>query len=205
MVKFIYMTALLKKLLLGFSTLALAGPASNSYEVSLFTGLSKVVKLGDPVSITLKQNPQGYEKISISDSDELKSLKIEEGLAYPGLGLKIYYRHSGAALILLQEPFAGKIRSKKIALFPFEPSPVGTWEEYLVKELGIPDFTVTGGRLNSKALFYPWGDISFNAMGPNQLALYRDNKIAKYREKNFGRELQIMPNSTGVGEPQKRD
>jgi len=196
MVKFLYMTALLKKLFFGFATLAWAGASPHSHEVSLFTGIDKLVKLGDPVSMTLKQNPQGYEKISISDSDELKALKIEEGLAYPGLGLKIYYRASGAALVILQEPFAGKIRSKKIALFPFSTSPSGTWEEYLTKELGIPDFTVTGGRLNSKALFYSWGDISFNAMGPNQLALYRDSLIAKYREKNFGRELQILPKSS---------
>ncbi|NBX77120.1 MAG: hypothetical protein EBQ92_11245 [Proteobacteria bacterium] len=201
MVKFIYMPPLIKKLVLGFSTVVLAN--APSYEVSLFTGINRLVKLGDPLSITRKQNPQGSEKISVSDTDELKSLKIEEGLSYPGMGLKIYYRHSGAALIILQEPFSGKIRSKKIALFPFGPSPLGTWEEYLIKELGIPDFTVTGGRLNSKALFYSWGDISFNAMGPNQLALYRDSKIAKYREKNFGRELQILPKTEAAGDAQE--
>jgi len=195
------MASFIKKFLFYFSSLALANPVSAPYEVSLFTGIGTLVKLGDPVSLTVKQIQKEPEKLAVSESEELRALKIEEGLSYRELGLKIYYRNSGAVLIILQEPFSGKIRAKKTTLFPFGPAPSGTWEQYLVRDLGIPDFTVTGGRLNSTGLFYSWGDISFNAMGPNQLALYREPAIAKYREKNFGREVQIMP-ATG-SEPKK--
>lgn len=187
---------LIKKFLFYFSTLILAQPLPQPHEVSLYTGVGSLVKLGDPLSYTLKQIPKGFEKIPVSQSEDLRDLKIEEGLIHRELGIKIYYRSSGAVLIILQEPFTGKIRAKKTTLFPFGPSPSGTWEQFLVRDIGIPDFTVSGGRLNSTGLFYSWGDISFNAMGPNQLALYRDSAIAKYREKNFGREIQILPSQT---------
>lgn len=164
-----------------------------TYEVSLFTGIPKLAKLGDSYQVLTQTIPHSYESLPLPEAPEFQALKISQAVLYPALGLRIYFRREGAVLITLQEPFKGKIRSKKIDLFPFVRSPAGTWEEYLIKQLGIPDFTVSGGRLNSKGLFYSWGDISFNAMGPNQLALYREPSIAKYREKSFGREITLSP------------
>ena len=164
-----------------------------SFEVSLYTGISSLVKLGDTFQGVTKRISQPFERVSVNQDEDLKSLRFSQAIHYKDLGLKIYFRRTGVALITLQEPFQGTIRTKKIPLFPFGPAPQGTWEEVLVKELGPPDFVVSGGKLNSKALFYSWGDISFNAMGPNQLALYRDSSIIKYREKNFGREVQVVP------------
>ena len=69
------------------------------------------------------------------------------------------------------------------------------WEKLITRQLGPPVLRVSGGRLNSQSLFYPWGDISFNNMGPNQLALYRDAEVGKYRQNDFGRELQLFPES----------
>jgi hypothetical protein len=38
-------------------------------------------------------------------------------------------------------------------------------------------------------MFYPWGDISYNRMGTNELAIYRDPSISSFRQKHFGRDL----------------
>ena len=181
--------------LLGVWLLAQTLNPPPDYEVSLFTGIPKLAKLGDSYQILTQTIPHPYEALPLPEAPEFQVLKISQAVLYPALGLRIYFRREGAVLITIQEPFKGKIRSKKIDLFPFARSPAGTWEAYLIKQLGIPDFTVSGGRLNSKGLFYSWGDISFNAMGPNQLALYREPSIAKYREKNFGREITLSPES----------
>ena len=164
------------------------------FELSLYTGVVKLVKLGDPLSVTLNQVQKKWVDIPI-EKTELPELKIEKAIHFPELGIKVFYRNKKAAMILFQEPFQGVLRTSKIKLFPFESAPQGTWEEYLIKKLGKPKWIVSGGRLNSKGLYYPWGDISFNAMGPNQIALYRDPAFLKYREKDFGREVFLGPTS----------
>jgi len=164
------------------------------HRVSVYTGIPDLVRLGDPPSVTLRQIKKKSVEVPI-ESAELQELKIEKILHFPEIGLKVFYRGQKAALILLQEPFNGLLRTSNIKLFPFESAPEGSWEEYLIKKLGKPQWIISGGKLNSKGLFYPWGDIAFNAMGPNQLALYRDNALFKFREKDFGRELELNQTS----------
>lgn len=164
------------------------------FELSPYTGVANLVKLGDPLGVTLKQIQKKWVEILIK-KPELRELKIEQGIHFPDLGIKVFYRNKKAVLILFQEPFQGLLRTSNIKLFPFESAPQGSWEDYLIKKLGKPKWIVTGGRLNSKGLYYSWGDISFNAMGPNQIALYRDPAFLKYREKDFGREISLSPAS----------
>ncbi len=194
---------ILKTALVWCSLTAFGAPSESpkAFEVSLFTGISSLVKLGDTYPGVTKRIPYPFEKLP--ENEDLKALRLTQAIYYRDLGLRVYFRRTGAVLITLQEPFKGTLRTKKIPLFPFGPAPQGTWEEVLVKELGPPDFVVSGGRLNSKALFYSWGDISFNAMGPNQLALYRDPSVIKFREKNFGREVQVMPGPQSQSETSK--
>lgn len=175
---------------LGFSD------ALGPYEVSLYTGIHSLIKLGDTRSVVAKVMPEKGNQNDLSEFTDFPDCKIIEGINYKKLGITAYFNRSGAALIILEEPFKGNIRSKKINLFSLGPPPVsGTWGEFLSKELGAPDFVVTGGNLNSTGFFYSWGDITFNASGPNQVALYRDSSIRNYREKYFGRKLKMFPES----------
>ncbi|NDC23821.1 MAG: hypothetical protein EB078_03160 [Proteobacteria bacterium] len=167
---------------------------ASSFDVSLFTGISSLLKLGDSYTKVTQGLHYSFKPLKLVESPEMARLKIEQAIFYPELGLRVYFRRNGAILITLQEPFKGTIRTKNISLFPFGPCPTGDWESFLIKELGNPEFKMTGGKFNSQGLFYSWGDISFNKMGPNELALYRDPLVTKYREKNFGRELTVSPN-----------
>lgn len=160
------------------------------HRVSVYTGIPDLVRLGDPPSVTLRQIKKKSVEVPV-ESAELQELKIEKILHFPEVGLKVFYRGKKAVMILLKEPFHGILRTSNIKLFPFLFGPRGGWEKHLIKKLGKPQWIISGGKLNSKGLFYPWGDIAFNAMGPNQLALYRDTALFKFREKNFGRELQF--------------
>lgn len=194
------MKALFHRKILGLAALAclLSMPLfgeTPSYEVSLFTGISGLLKLGDSSTKVTTAVSSPFEKLKLVQTKEVTQLQLSDVLFFKELGLKVYFRKNGAVLITLQEPFKGNVRTKNIALFPFGPCPTGDWESFLTKELGIPDFKLTGGRFNSVSLFYSWGDMSFNNNGPNELALYRDPQVRKYREKNFGRELHLLPTS----------
>ena len=71
-------------------------------------------------------------------------------------------------------------------------SPPNGWEEYLVRELGDPVLRASGGTFGSEALFYAWGDISYNHSGPNEIAIYKDPDIITYRQSNFGRDMRLF-------------
>jgi len=91
-------------------------------------------------------------------------------------------------LLEFQEPFRGKILGKTLPLFTLQPNDK-KWDEQVFRALGEPIARTSGGRLGSEGFFYSWGDISFNKTGINELALYRDPSIARFRIKFFGRQL----------------
>lgn len=166
--------------------------ADKEYEVSLFTGISGLVKLGDSYATVVKNIVSPRTDIPLDTDPELTKLGFAQGVAFKKMGMKLFFSRTGVVLITMQEPFAGFVKSKKIKLFSFMTPPVDDWESFLIRELGNPELRASSGRLSSQALFYPWGDISFNRMGPNELALYRDAKIAKYRQTKFGREVILF-------------
>lgn len=160
-------------------------------EVSLYFGVDQLVRLGDTESAVHKRSHFDIKKSAVSDS-ELTSLRFTDQLEFPDLGVHAYLRYNRVALLEIQEPFRGVVHGKRMELFPFATQTGQNWEEMLVRQLGTPTSEASGGRLSSNSLFYTWGDISYNAMGPNQLAIYRDPDIAKYRQKNFGRMLKLF-------------
>ena len=163
-----------------------------SMEVNLFAGIEKLAKLGDNEEMVIKRTAWTKVKtieVSIPDQREFGFSKI---LHIPDAGARVYLRYGYTSLILLQEPFHGNILGKKFKVFTFSIPGGNTWEEALVKELGAPTSKGDGGRFGSESLMYSWGDIAFNRMGPNELALYRDQTMAKFRQKNFGRVVQFF-------------
>jgi len=162
-------------------------------ELSLFTGVPGVARLGDSVKQTSDNADFAFTESSVEPDSDLGKLGFTSLFHFKDIGTRVYFRRDGVALITAQEPFKGVIKGKKVRLFSFSVPVISDWDALLVRELGPPDTRSSGGRFGSEALYYSWGDISFNRMGPNEIALYRTPEIGKYRLKNFGRELQLFP------------
>ena len=162
-------------------------------DVRPYSGIPAIARLGETLSQVTSRTTFPYVKVPLSEDPSLEKLNFTEGLHFTTLGIHVYFRRMGVTLIVAQEPFRGVIANKKIKLFSFAVPPVENWETHLFKELGLPDTRASGGRFGSEILFYEWGDISYNRMGPNQIAIYRDPEIKTYRQTNFGRELSLFP------------
>ena len=162
------------------------------HDVSLYSGLRDIVTLGDSETQVLQRARGAPERMQISNDPGLLKLRFSHLFNFRENGTRVYFRHGRVALIAAQEPFRGKVQGKRLTLFKFGPPPENTWEEVLTRELGEPLARASGGRFGSEAFFYPWGDISYNRMGPNEIALYRDPDVSRYRLKNFGREVKFF-------------
>ncbi len=167
-----------------------------SLEVNLYSGVPEFAKLGDSEGQLLDRSKKIKPEITdltrkITSEDKLSFTKI---LTFKPLGMRVYFRHGRVALIELQEPFRGAIQGKKLQVFSFATPTGGSWEETLIKEFGNPVVRASGGRFGSEAFFYSWGDISFNRMGPNELAIYRDTDLSAFRQKAFGRDVKFFQN-----------
>jgi hypothetical protein len=160
-------------------------------QVNLFSGIHGVVKLGESESRISKREHWSLSKSPPDPS--LQKLGFRQVYEWEEIGVRAYIRHGRVALIEVQEPFRGGIQGKKVQLFSFAAPEGKGWDEILTSELGAPSVRASGGRFGSESLFYSWGDLSFNRMGPNQIALYRDSDLSNYRQNNFGRELKLFP------------
>jgi len=162
-------------------------------DLNIYAGIDDLVRLSDTETQIATRTKRERKKIDLGDNTEFKALRLAYLLHFKDAGVKAYFRNGRVALLEVQEPFHGTIQNKRIKIFPFNIPTGGSWEEALKREFGAPQASVSGGRLGSQALFYSWGDISFNGMGPNQIALYRDAEISTYRQNNFGRVVEFFP------------
>jgi hypothetical protein len=162
-------------------------------ELSLYTGIPGVARLGETYQKTTQNAAYAWESIGVPQEPAYEKLGFTDVVYFKAVGTRVYFRRGGVAMIVAQEPFKGIIKSKNIHLFAFSVPPVSDWEAHLLKELGMPEARASGGRFSSEGLFYSWGDISYNRMGPNEIALYRDSELSKFRTNNFGRELKFFP------------
>ncbi len=163
--------------------------------INLFAGIRNFVSLGDtePDVKRLTQYPFGQENTAAEGPNaSLAEIKVTHLFYYKGIGTKVYFREGRVVLLEIQEPFKGVVMGKTIKLFQFEARPDKSWGEVLEREFGPSTARGSGGRFGAEALYYPWGDISYNRMGPNEMALYTDPAIAQYRQRNFGREIRLF-------------
>lgn len=163
-------------------------------EVNLYSGVQGVAKIGDSESQLLDRGKRWNPEVidggrQVSGERATNWSKV---YAFKDLGMKVYFVAGRVALIELQEPFRGKIQGKKMQIFSFAPPEGSSWEDTIVKEFGTPQVKASGGRFGAEAFFYAWGDISFNRMGPNELAIYRDREISPIRQKSFGRDVKFF-------------
>ena len=162
-------------------------------EVNLYSGVQDFVKIGDSEGQIIDRGKKLEPEIA-----ELPPKAADERLSFSkvyrfrSLGMRLYFQQGRVSLIELQEPFRGNIQGKRLQIFSFAAPQGSTWEDLLTKGFGVPLVKASGGRFGAEAFFYSWGDVSFNRMGPNELAIYRDREISNYRQKNFGRDVKFF-------------
>ncbi len=147
------------------------------YDLSLYSGIRGVASLGDSESQMLQRSRSRATKIPTNEEPGLEKLHLTHSYLFKDIGTSVYFRGGHVAMITAQEPFRGSVQGKTLKLFSFTAPTGKTWGDVLARELGEPLARASGGKFGSEALFYSWGDISYNRMGPNQIALYRDNDL----------------------------
>ncbi len=170
-----------------------SGPSSTGLELSLHTGIRQLVNIGDTEEKVMERSRQWKpERVDLSQDPGVERVKFSHMLFFKEIGTRAYFRNGRVALIEVQDPFVGVIQGKKLEVFKLAKSAPAPWDQVLIGELGEPTMRAGGGNFGSEALYYGWGDVSFNANGPNEIAIYRDPEIVKYRQTNFGRKINIF-------------
>ena len=160
-------------------------------QLSLHSGLEGLVRLNDSEQQMTERSTVKAIRREIPTNSSLGALRFTHFYEVKESGIKAYFRGGRVGLIEIQDPFTGTIVGKRIQIFPFNRRDDKSWEETLIREFGSPLEKSSGGRLSSDLLLYNWGDIAFNGLGPNQIAIYRDYDIAAYRRQNFGRVIRF--------------
>jgi hypothetical protein len=169
-----------------------APPPSIPLRLSFYAGISKVARMGDPESLVLKNTLFKAVPEPVDAASDLGKLGFTKIISFDEIGVRVFIRHSQVAMIEVHDHFPGVIEGKGNKPFGAPTPPEKGWEEALVQLYGFPQTRATGGRLGSAALFYSWGDISFNRVGPNEIALYQAPDIAAFRQKDFGQGLSLF-------------
>jgi hypothetical protein len=166
--------------------------STENLELSLYSGIRQLVNINDAEERVLERTTLKPERVDLSADPGVGRVKFSHLLFFKELGTRAYFRNGRVALIEIQDPFLGTVQGKKLKVFKLEKADPATWERILIAELGAPDSRSGGGTFGSEAFFYGWGDVSFNANGPNEIGIYRDPEIAKFREVSFGRKLSFF-------------
>ncbi len=169
-------------------------PSSIGLELSLYSGIRQLVNINDTEERILQRSPWTPERVDLSQDPGVDRVKFTHMLFFKEVGTRAYFRNGRVALIEIQDPFQGVIQGKKISVFKLEKVAPATWDQVLTAELGPPVSRTGGGTFGSEDFFYSWGDVSYNSNGPNEIAIYRDPEIMKYRQTSFGRKITIFKN-----------
>jgi hypothetical protein len=168
--------------------------ANVNLELSVYNGIRDVVRIGDSEALVASHTQFNVETLSVADDAMATKLGFTAILKLADIGTTVYFRQGRAQLIRVQEPFRGPVQGKDLQVFNFAAPQGKTWEEILKREFGPPMIRASGGRLSSEALFYSWGDVSYNRMGPNEIAIYREMDVGTFRQRSFGRDVQLFKN-----------
>jgi hypothetical protein len=152
------------------------------FEVRLYTGVPDVAYLGETIKEVNQRKKYPFQKISLESDTLLKAAGVTEGLSFDFISARVFFKRNAVALIILNPPFKGLIRSKEMTFYVTEKSTQMTWEQFVVRKFGEPDAKKYGGRLIGDVFYYTWGDIQLAPLGISKIALYQDNAIRKYRQ-----------------------
>jgi hypothetical protein len=160
--------------------------------VVLNYGIPDLVVLGDSEEQVRKHIEAKPDRAPASQFFEPGAFRINDVWSYGDMGLRLYFLNGRVEMIELQQPFLAKVRGTWVRVFQFERAQGTSWDEVIVKGFGTPKARAAGGQFGAEALFYSWGDITYNSMGPNQVALYKTPEIQAYRLNNFGKLLRLF-------------
>ena len=163
-------------------------------ELVVNSGIRDVMRLGDSQGLVEQNAKWPVTKPLVKDDPTAEQLGCNLILEMDEIGARAYFRRGRVVLIRIQTPFQGTIRGGRLKVFTMSAAPPKGWEEYLVRELGEPYMRASGGTFGSEALFFTWGDISYNHSGPNEIAIYREPDITTFRQRNFGRDMRLFKN-----------
>jgi hypothetical protein len=175
------------------SNLPLAlGRDTNPIMVSRYSGIVGVVQIGDTEKAVLARLKWENKRTELPKDHQLAKIRFTHMLSFPDGGIRAYFRNERVALLEIQDPFQGEIQGTRLSVFKPSSAQPEKWDEVLQQELGrMPRARAGNGSFGSEALFYDWGDIAFGKSGPQEMAIYRDPEIAKYRQTNFGRKIEM--------------
>jgi hypothetical protein len=152
------------------------------FEVSLYTGITEIVKLGQTQKTITENSKFKFTPLEISKNEEIKKSGIISGIDLESKGITIFFKATGSTLIVLKPPFQGTVKGKNIHIFDTEKPAGMSWEDFVVKTFGEPEAKRNGGRIVGDVFYYAWGDLQFGPTGFRKLMLYRDRAIRNYRE-----------------------
>ena len=170
-------------------------PPIPNLELVVNSGIRDVVRLGDSEGLVEQHVVGVLHKPPVHEDPAAEQLGCDLIFEMDDIGARAYFRRGKVALIRIQTPFHGTIRGGKLKAFTIAPAPPKEgWDDYLMHEFGQPLLHASGGTFGSEALFYSWGDISYNRSGPNEIAIYATPDISAYRQRNFGRDMRLFKN-----------
>jgi hypothetical protein len=168
-------------------TSGLIGPKAakadwDRFEISLYTGITEIVKLGQTQKAITDNSKYKFTNLEIAKNEEIKKSGIVSGIDFESKGITIFFKATGSTLIVLKPPFHGKIKGKNLQIFDTEKPSEMSWEDFVIKTFGQPEAKRNGGRIVGDVFYYAWGDVQFGPTGLRKLMLYRDKAIRNYRE-----------------------
>lgn len=184
--------ALTFALCIGVASCTERGPQSVGLELSLYSGIRQLVNIGDTEEKVLSRSTWKPERVDMTNDPGVDRVKFSHMLFFKEIGTRAYFRNGRVALIEVQDPFQGVVQGKKLSVFKMSSSAPSSWDQIIIGELGSPNSRAGGGTFGSEALYYSWGDVAFNGNGLNEIAIYRDPEIAKFRQTTFGRKINLF-------------
>jgi hypothetical protein len=161
--------------------------------LSRYSGIVGLIQLGDTEQAILSRVKWTNKRADLPKSHGLAKMRFSHMMLFPEGGVRAYFRNDKVALIEVQNPFSGEVQGTRLSVFKLTSTQKAEkWDDVIQNELGRqPRGRIGNGAFNSEAFLYPWGDVSFNASGLNEMAIYRDPEIAKYRQTHFGPKVEM--------------
>jgi hypothetical protein len=162
-------------------------------ELRLYTGIKDIARLGDSeTEFTNHIKTLKSEKKAPTNESKLDKIGFTQCYDLPESGILVCLRQGRVALVEVRPPFFGTVMGKNFKVFGFSIPSNKTWDQVLLRQFGDPVVKATGKGLGTEIYFYSWGDVTYNRLGPTEMAIYRDADVGNLRQKNTGKVMRLF-------------